>query len=115
MRDGHIGLSHSTDLHDYRPFLRRVACVTGSSRGIGQVTAHLLGQRGADVIVTFSTSEAVAREVVDHLRDHHQVRAECYKSLLALCRMDHRSDDRHQRRAVHVTVGACQRSTSDIV
>ncbi|MDQ7859133.1 MAG: SDR family oxidoreductase [Armatimonadota bacterium] len=41
----------------------KVALVTGASRGIGRATALLLGERGADVVVHYKTSEEAARGV----------------------------------------------------
>lgn len=79
MAESHIGLTHSTDPSDYRPLTGRVACVTGSSRGIGQTIAHLLGQRGADVAVTYSSNAALADEIVAHLQESHKIKAKAYQ------------------------------------
>jgi NAD(P)-dependent dehydrogenase (short-subunit alcohol dehydrogenase family) len=46
---------------------RRVAIVTGGSRGIGAAIARLLGSNGYDVAVNFSTDEAGAYRVVETL------------------------------------------------
>lgn len=49
---------------------RRVALVTGASRGIGAATALLLARRGADVVINFRSmghrAEAVAASVTAH-------------------------------------------------
>jgi len=42
----------------------KVALVTGGSRGIGRAIALALGQRGAKVIVNYTSREDAAREVV---------------------------------------------------
>jgi 3-oxoacyl-[acyl-carrier protein] reductase len=45
----------------------RVAVVTGGSRGIGRAISTTLGRLGAKVVVNFSTSEALARDVVKQI------------------------------------------------
>ena len=41
---------------------RRVAIVTGSATGVGAATALKLAQRGWDVLINYSRSEAEARQ-----------------------------------------------------
>lgn len=47
---------------------RRVAVVTGSSRGIGRATALRLAADGADVLVNCRTDQDAARRVVEEIR-----------------------------------------------
>lgn len=44
---------------------KRVAVVTGGSRGIGRAASVLLGKAGAHVIVNYAGNEAAARETVE--------------------------------------------------
>lgn len=46
---------------------QKIALVTGSSRGLGKNTALTLAQKGVDVIVTYRSSKAEAKEVVSEI------------------------------------------------
>ena len=48
---------------------RRVALVTGSATGIGRSIAWRLAERGYDVTVNYSKSEAEAKETVEGVRE----------------------------------------------
>src|SRR6202020_364210 len=63
------GRSPMFDLDVARPktevtLMRRVAMITGASRGIGAATALLLAQRGFRVVVNYRSSAAEAEQVV---------------------------------------------------
>lgn len=47
---------------------RKIALVTGSSRGIGKAIALELGKHGCDVIVNYSSSEEAAAQVVNDIK-----------------------------------------------
>ena len=49
---------------------RKVALVTGSSRGIGAAIAERLARDGFDVLVTYRSSDGAAREVAGRIREH---------------------------------------------
>ncbi|MDI1321232.1 MAG: SDR family oxidoreductase [Algoriphagus sp.] len=44
--------------------LKKIALITGASRGLGKDMAIKLAQRGNDIIITYNTKEADAQEVV---------------------------------------------------
>jgi 3-oxoacyl-[acyl-carrier protein] reductase len=50
-----------------RPFVGKVALITGAGRGIGRGIAIELGRRGASVVVNYGSSAAGAEEVVAEL------------------------------------------------
>lgn len=70
---------------------RRVAIVTGSSRGVGAATARLLAAKGCHVVVNYSKSEEEAREV--------QKACEALGVETLLCRADVSADDDCRRMA----------------
>lgn len=49
---------------------RRVALITGGSRGIGAATAFALARRGYDVVITYRNKAARAREVAAEVAGH---------------------------------------------
>jgi 3-oxoacyl-[acyl-carrier protein] reductase len=46
----------------------RTALVTGGSRGIGRAVALALAEEGADIGINYVSSEAAARDVVEHIK-----------------------------------------------
>lgn len=51
---------------------RRVALITGASRGIGAATAKSLSQHGYDVAITYRNKAARAQEVVEYIEHEGQ-------------------------------------------
>ena len=49
--------------------IKKIALVTGSSRGLGKNTALALAEKGVDIIVTYRSSEAEANNVVSKIAD----------------------------------------------
>ncbi len=52
---------------DNKALAGKVALVTGGSRGVGAVTARLLAERGADVVITFRDKERRAQQVIEQV------------------------------------------------
>ena len=75
---------------------RRVAIVTGSSRGVGAATVKLLSEKGWNVAINYSKSEKEAKEI--------QAACEALSAETLLCRADV-SDDEGCRRLVDETLG----------
>lgn len=46
------------------PDTTKIALITGASRGLGKNTALTVAKKGIDVIVTYRSNEAEARDVV---------------------------------------------------
>ncbi|KAF6807543.1 short chain dehydrogenase [Colletotrichum sojae] len=53
-----------------RPFVGKVALITGAGRGIGRGIAVELGKRGANVVVNYGSSSGAAEEVVAEIQKH---------------------------------------------
>ncbi len=53
-------------------FSGRVALVTGGSKGIGRAISLALAEKGADVIVNYSTDDAAAKDVVSEIESIYQ-------------------------------------------
>ncbi|KAF3809073.1 Hydroxynaphthalene reductase arp2 [Colletotrichum gloeosporioides] len=51
-----------------RPFVGKVALITGAGRGIGRGIALELGKRGANVVVNYGSSAGAAEEVVAEIQ-----------------------------------------------
>ncbi|TDZ39769.1 Versicolorin reductase [Colletotrichum sidae] len=51
-----------------RPFVGKVALITGAGRGIGRGIALELGKRGANVVVNYGSSSKAAEEVVAEIQ-----------------------------------------------
>lgn len=51
------------------PNTTKIALITGSSRGLGKNTALALAKKGVDVIVTYRSNEAEARNVVTAIEE----------------------------------------------
>ena len=51
-----------------KKLVKKVAIVTGSSRGIGKETVMRLAQEGAKVVVNYSSSPEKAEEVVNQIQ-----------------------------------------------
>ncbi|SMD31468.1 L-rhamnose 1-dehydrogenase [Picrophilus oshimae] len=49
-------------------FKNKNAVVTGGSRGIGRAIAMLLGENGANVIITYSSSDRAADDVINYIK-----------------------------------------------
>jgi 3-oxoacyl-[acyl-carrier protein] reductase len=54
---------------EYRPFVGKVALVTGAGRGIGRGIALELGRRGASVVINYASSVKSAEAVVAELAE----------------------------------------------
>lgn len=64
--------SHAEPLTESRSHDRtlsgKVALVTGGSRGVGAVTARLLAEAGADVVVTYRDKERRAQQTIERVK-----------------------------------------------
>lgn len=80
-------------------FKGKVALITGSSRGIGRATALRLASGGADVVVHYRQSEALAREVVG------EIEALGRKALAVPADLERADDVRHLFQAVKENFG----------
>lgn len=53
--------------------MNRTVLITGSSRGLGAVTAQLFGKQGANVIVNYYHDQVLAQKVVDKIGVDHAI------------------------------------------
>lgn len=51
-----------------KPLIKKIALVTGGSRGLGAATAEALAEQGADVAISYVASDEKARAVVEKLK-----------------------------------------------
>lgn len=72
-----------------QPAPRRVALITGGSRGIGAATALTFAQHGYDVALTYRNKAARAQEVVDSIEQLGQ------RGLALACDMTHSEEIQH--------------------
>lgn len=77
---------HPTQTH---PTTRRVALITGGSRGIGAATALTFAQHGYDVALTYRNKAARAQEVVELIEQEGQ------RGLALACDMTHIEEIQH--------------------
>jgi 3-oxoacyl-[acyl-carrier protein] reductase len=63
----------------HQPLAGKVALVTGGSRGIGEATALRLADDGADVVITYVSSDEKARSVVSRI-EQRGVRGKAFAS-----------------------------------
>ncbi|KAJ4365347.1 hypothetical protein N0V83_008968 [Neocucurbitaria cava] len=59
-----------------RPLEKRLAIITGASRGLGAALARHLAAKGADILINYTsdTSTAAAKELAVELESHHSVK-----------------------------------------
>lgn len=57
-----------SEIESYKPFLGKVALVTGAGRGIGKGIAMELANKGCDVVVNYGSSSAAAEATVSEIR-----------------------------------------------
>src|SRR5215831_17332842 len=66
----HISTAHVVArLETEVPLMRRVAVITGASRGIGAATASVLAKRGFRVVVNYRSSAQEAEQVVAAIKE----------------------------------------------
>ncbi len=57
------------DTHQINMFTNKVVLITGGSSGIGEVTALLFAQSGADIVITYKSNKEGADRVVEKIRE----------------------------------------------
>ena len=66
----------------------KIALVTGGSRGLGKEMAISLAKKGIDVIITYRSKEAEAKEIVNEIESMGQKAAELYLDMSDFSSLD---------------------------
>lgn len=76
----HTLSQHSEQEAFMKEFFSRTALVTGGSRGIGAAIAKHLAAAGADVAISYSSSNASAEELASVLQKEFKVKAKAFRA-----------------------------------